>query len=83
MSPKPSQKAPPHRPERLQKIMATAGLGSRRALDKRIAAGEVKLNGETIGPGCTASAGDVIGMDHTNWKVVTSSPAHRWNWRTR
>ena len=35
-----------HRPERLQKIMAAAGLGSRRALEKRIKNGEIKINGE-------------------------------------
>ena len=77
MSPKPAQKTSPHRPERLQKIMATAGLGSRRALEKRIAAGEVRINGKPAELGGSASVGDVISMDHTSWKVLSSKPAYR------
>ena len=33
--------------ERLHKVLAQAGLGSRRALEQRIADGLVKINGET------------------------------------
>jgi 23S rRNA pseudouridine2605 synthase len=38
--------SPPERPERLQKILARAGLGSRRACEELIAAGRVRVNGE-------------------------------------
>ena len=63
--------------ERLQKIMAAAGLGSRRALDKRIAAGDVRLNGKVAIQGQSATAGDQISMDQSSWKVVRSRPSHR------
>ena len=41
----------PRLEERLHKVLAQAGLGSRRALEQRIADGLVKVNGEvaTIG----------------------------------
>jgi 23S rRNA pseudouridine2605 synthase len=77
MSRKKPQKSQSHRPERLQKIMATAGLGSRRALEKRIAAGEVRINGKPAQLGSTAVVGDLIGMDRSSWKVAASKPAHR------
>ena len=48
--------------ERLHKIMAATGLGSRRALEKRIKAGEVRVNGKVATPGDTAKAGDLIEM---------------------
>ena len=35
---------PEHKPERLQKIMAGAGLGSRRMLEKQIKKGDVLIN---------------------------------------
>ena len=34
--------------ERLQKVMAAAGVASRRASEKLIAAGRVQVNGETV-----------------------------------
>ncbi len=77
MSLKAVKKPLTHRPERLQKIMATAGLGSRRALEKRIAAGDVRLNGKHAALGDTANIGDVISIDHTSWKVAASSTVHR------
>ncbi len=77
MSPKSTKKPNQLRRERLQKIMAAAGLGSRRALEKRIAAGEVCLNGDIAILGGTAIVGDVITMDRMMWKVTTSTPAHR------
>ena len=33
-------------PERVQKLLAAAGMGSRRALEKRIRDGEVIINGQ-------------------------------------
>ena len=63
--------------ERLHKIMAATGLGSRRALEKRIKAGEVRVNGKVATPGDTAKAGDLIEMAGESWKVNHATPKHR------
>ena len=50
--------------ERVQKIMAFAGLGSRRACEKLIEAGRVKVNGKVIHLGDKADpAKDAISID--------------------
>ena len=49
--------------ERLHKVLAQAGLGSRRALEQRIADGLVKVNGETAKTGMSVSGGDRIELD--------------------
>ncbi len=49
--------------ERLQKVLAQAGLGSRRALEQRIAAGAVKINGEPATVGMSVGGGDKIELD--------------------
>ncbi|TVQ34021.1 MAG: hypothetical protein EA370_11260, partial [Wenzhouxiangella sp.] len=46
--------------ERLQKVLAAAGLGSRRALEKRIEAGAIELNGKVAELGATVRCGDRI-----------------------
>ena len=69
---------PPQLPaERLQKVMAAAGLGSRRALEKHIAAGEVQLNGETAKLGQTVEAGDTVAFQGQSWRVVNKELKHR------
>ena len=61
--------------ERLQKIMASAGLGSRRALEKQIKNGTVRVNDAVAKIGQTAGEGDQIFFDDKEWKVVdTQSP---------
>lgn len=66
-----NQESPPGpRTERLQKIMATAGVASRRAIEKQIAAGNISLNHDIAEPGAAAGAGDVIQMDDREWRVV-------------
>ena len=77
MSTKPRRKLPPEQRERLQKLLATAGLGSRRALEKRISAGDVRLNHETATLGATATTNDLIGLDGQTWKVISTNPTHR------
>lgn len=63
------------RAERLQKIMASAGLGSRRALEAQIKKGAIRLNGEVAKVGQNASEGDNIVYEGREWKVVdTQSP---------
>lgn len=49
--------------ERLHKVLATAGLGSRRALEERIARGEVKVNGEVAATGSSVGSGDRVELD--------------------
>ena len=62
--PKPPSSPPPPAPaERLQKLLAAAGLGSRREIEGWIAAGRVSVNGRIARLGDKASAGDRIGLD--------------------
>ena len=65
------------KPERLQKIMATAGLGSRRALERQIKNGEVLVNDAVASIGQTAKAGDRITHEGNNWKVVVTGSTQR------
>ena len=53
----------PRLEERLHKVLAQAGLGSRRALEQRIADGLVKVNGETAQVGMSVTGGDKIEID--------------------
>ncbi|MBB5208337.1 23S rRNA pseudouridine(2605) synthase RluB [Chiayiivirga flava] len=49
--------------ERLHKVLAQAGLGSRRALEERIAGGQVKVNGEIAQVGSSLKTGDRVEVD--------------------
>jgi 23S rRNA pseudouridine2605 synthase len=53
----------PKHEERLHKVLAQAGLGSRRALEQRIADGLVKVNGEVAQTGMSVKSGDKIDLD--------------------
>ncbi|MGB8633854.1 MAG: pseudouridine synthase [Rhodanobacteraceae bacterium] len=57
--------------ERLHKVMANAGLGSRRMLEKRIRDGEVSLNGATAELGNSVSGGDRVAIDGRDYVVAT------------
>jgi 23S rRNA pseudouridine2605 synthase len=46
--------------ERVQKVLAAAGIGSRREIEALIAAGEVRVNGRTVRLGDPAVSGDRI-----------------------
>lgn len=50
-------------PERLQKILARTGLGSRRELEASIEAGRVKVNGEVVGLGTRVGPADRVELD--------------------
>lgn len=50
-------------PERLQKILARAGLGSRRELEASIEAGRIKVNGVVVGLGSRVGPGDKVEID--------------------
>jgi 23S rRNA pseudouridine2605 synthase len=49
--------------ERLHKVLANAGLGSRRLLEDRIEAGEVRVNGQVATLGSSVRIGDRIEVD--------------------
>ena len=49
--------------ERLQKMLAQAGLGSRRSMEEWISAGRVTLNGEVATLGMRVVEGDVVRVD--------------------
>jgi len=58
------------KPERLQKIMAAAGLGSRRALEKQIKNGDILINGIKAIIGQNIKADDRISLGEKHWTVV-------------
>jgi 23S rRNA pseudouridine2605 synthase len=61
--PTPSPLSSPKQPERLQKLLAAAGLGSRRAIESWIEAGRVTVGGRVAQLGARASVGDEIAID--------------------
>ena len=54
---------PPPKLERLQKLLAAAGLGSRREIETWIEAGRVSVNGQTAKLGERASVSDRVAVD--------------------
>ena len=59
--------------ERLHKVLANAGLGSRRMLEQRIQAGEVDVNGSPASIGASVRAGDRVVIDGKQFVVATDS----------
>ena len=59
--------------ERLHKVLANAGLGSRRMLEQRIQNGEIFLNGTAADIGTSVSAGDRVKIDERQYVVATDS----------
>ncbi|HUW51935.1 MAG TPA: pseudouridine synthase [Rhodanobacter sp.] len=59
--------------ERLHKVLANAGLGSRRMLEQRILSGEVELNGKPAEIGNSVHAGDRVVLDGKQFIVATDS----------
>ncbi|MBD8873898.1 pseudouridine synthase [Rhodanobacter sp. DHB23] len=59
--------------ERLHKVLANAGLGSRRMLEQRIQAGEVELNGQPATIGTSVHAGDRVVVDGKQFVVATDN----------
>ncbi|MBB3227076.1 23S rRNA pseudouridine2605 synthase [Luteibacter sp. Sphag1AF] len=59
--------------ERLHKVLANAGLGSRRMLEQRIQAGEVEVNGTVATIGSSVHAGDRVGVDGKQFVVATDT----------
>lgn len=59
--------------ERLHKVLANAGLGSRRMLEQRIQAGEVEVNGTVSTIGASVHAGDRVVLDGKQFVVATDN----------
>ncbi|MFO1506220.1 MAG: pseudouridine synthase [Lysobacterales bacterium] len=70
---KPDADVAPAHEERLHKVLANAGLGSRRVLEQRIEAGDVRVNGAVAGIGSSVHAGDRVDLDGRHFVVVTAS----------
>jgi 23S rRNA pseudouridine2605 synthase len=62
--------------ERLHKVLANAGLGSRRLLEQRIEAGEVQVNATVATIGSSVRAGDRVEMDQKRFVVVGDHAEH-------
>lgn len=67
------QGSAPELEERLHKVLANAGLGSRRMLEQRIQSGEVQLNGSPAEIGASVHAGDRIIIDGKPFVVATDN----------
>lgn len=67
------QDVAPELEERLHKVLANAGLGSRRMLEQRIQSGEVQLNGSPAEIGASVHAGDRIIIDGKPFVVATDN----------
>ncbi len=63
--------------ERLHKVMAGAGLGSRRSLETQIADGAVLVNGKKVELGRSVKPGDRIQFRDQEWQVITATAQHR------
>jgi 23S rRNA pseudouridine2605 synthase len=62
--------------ERLHKVLANAGLGSRRLLEERIQAGEVRVNGNVAEIGSSVRGGDRVELDGKLFVAVNDSAEH-------
>ena len=63
--------------ERLQKLLAAAGFGSRREIETWIVAGRVKVRGQVAKLGDRAGPGDVVSLDGKEIKIGASKGTPR------
>ncbi len=61
----------PRLEERLHKVLANAGLGSRRLLEQRIEQGEVRVNNDVATIGTSVGAGDRVELDSHAYVVAS------------
>jgi 23S rRNA pseudouridine2605 synthase len=59
--------------ERIQKLLAAAGLGSRRGIEEWLSAGRLRVNGQVAKLGDRATAGDTFELDGRPLAVATVS----------
>lgn len=66
-------------PERIHKVVARAGLGSRRAVERWIAAGSVRVNGQPAEAGTAVDVGEQVEIEGRKYRVIRQSPRPaRW-----
>lgn len=58
-------------------MLARAGLGSRRKLEARIEAGEIRVDGRVAELGTTVGEGSLIELDGRHWRIATQAAEHR------
>jgi len=63
--------------ERVQKVLARAGLASRREADRWVAEGRVRVNGEPATPGTRVGPGDEVTVDGRRLELSAAFPATR------
>ncbi len=63
--------------QKLQKVLAQSGLGSRRAMETWIEAGRVMVNGKVAGIGTRVSPGDRLAVDGRALRVADDTQATR------
>ena len=66
-----------HGPQKIHKVLAAAGLGSRREMEELIRAGKVKVNGALAQVGMRVQPGDVIRVGKRQVTVRDSAPLPR------
>jgi 23S rRNA pseudouridine2605 synthase len=64
-------------PERIQKLLARAGVGSRREVESWIEAGRLQINGEPVMPGQKASVKDRIELDGKRLDIAAGAQVLR------
>ena len=67
----------PQLEERLHKVLAQAGLGSRRALEERIAQGQISVNGAVASVGSSIASGDKVELDGKTFVAAIESESPR------
>ncbi|MDI9245259.1 23S rRNA pseudouridine(2605) synthase RluB [Marinobacter sp. CHS3-4] len=64
-------------PERIQKLLARAGAGSRREVEGWIEAGRLQINGEVVQPGQKATVNDRIELDGKRLEIASAAQVLR------
>lgn len=59
--------------ERIQKVLARSGLGSRRQLEKSIKLAQLYVNGKLVELGCKVSEGDIIEWKNRKWIIESKA----------
>ncbi len=62
--------------DRLHKVLANAGLGSRRMLEQRIERGEIRVNAKVAEIGSSVHAGDRVEIDSKLFVVINDNAEH-------
>ena len=55
--------------ERIQKVLARSGLGSRRQLEKSIKMAQLYVNGKLVELGCKVNEGDIVSWKNRKWII--------------